>query len=122
MAVPTRDEVTDALARLGLNATILDKHLPQGTETWAALLAYLTYRRDLLHQEVEPNLMDASQAKKEFTRLRRELKPTCPLTMNKQKGVKRAPAFLTGIVNMLVQANARESHVTTTRGLLPRWL
>jgi hypothetical protein len=107
ITVPTRDEVTDALTRLGLNATALNKHLPQGAETWATLLGYLTFRRDLIHQEVQPNLMDATQAKREFTRLRRELKPTCPLPMNKQKGAKRAPAFLTGIVNMLVEANAQ---------------
>jgi hypothetical protein len=107
IAIPTRDEVTDALAHLGLNATALNKPLPHGAETWTVLLAYLTFRRDLLHQNVEPNLMDATQAKREFTRLKRDLKPTCPLPMNKQKGPKKAPAFMTGIVNMLIQANAR---------------
>ena len=50
--------------------------------------------------------MDASQAKREFARLKRELKPNCPLPMNKQKGAKKAPAYMTGIVNMLIEANA----------------
>lgn len=70
------------------------------------LQEYFIFRRDLLHQHVEPNLMDAAQAKQEFARLKRKLKPRCPLPMNKQKGTKRAPAYLTGIVNMLVEANA----------------
>ncbi len=60
----------------------------------------------MLHRQVEPNLMDASQAKKEYMRLKRELKPRCPLPMNKQSGLKKAPAFLTGMVNMLIEANA----------------
>jgi hypothetical protein len=107
ITIPTRDKATDALAHLGLNPAAMNKSLPQGPEAWTVLLAYLTFRRDLLHQKVEPNLMDAGQAKREFTRLKRELKPTCPLPMNKQKGTKRAPAFMTGIVNMLIQANAQ---------------
>jgi hypothetical protein len=35
------------------------------------------------------------------------LQPECPLPMNKQKGEKKKPAFLTGIVNMLVEASAK---------------
>lgn len=108
ITIPKRGEVTHALAHLGLKAAALDKPISQGVETWTVLSAYLTCRRDLLHQKVEPNLMDAVQAKREFARLKRELKPTCPLPMNKQKGTKKAPAFMTGIVNMIVQANAQD--------------
>ena len=50
--------------------------------------------------------MNADRARAEFDRLRQTLKPACPLPMNKQRGEKRAPAYLTGIVNMLVEANA----------------
>jgi hypothetical protein len=50
--------------------------------------------------------MDALQAMTEFTSLKHKLNPTCQLPMNKQKGAKKAPAYLTGIVNMLVEANA----------------
>lgn len=31
--------------------------------------------------------------------------PKCPLPRNKQKGGKKAPAYFTGIVNMLVEAS-----------------
>ena len=107
ITVPTREAVASALTALDLAATVLDAPLQNGSTTWTLLHDYFTFRRDLLHNHVEPNLMDAAQAKKEFSRLRRELKPTCPLPMNKQKGAKRAPAYLTGIVNMLIQANAK---------------
>ena len=50
--------------------------------------------------------MNAVEAKAEFEALKQELNPTCPIPMNKQKGDKRAPAYLTGIVNMIVEANA----------------
>lgn len=107
ITVPTRKAVENALTALDLAATVLDAPLQNGSATWTLLHDYFTFRRDLLHTHVEPNLMDASQAKKEFSRLKRALKPTCPLPMNKQKGKKKAPAYLTGIVNMLIQANAR---------------
>jgi len=50
--------------------------------------------------------MDAAQAKKEFDDLHNRLKPTCPLPLNKQKGEMKAPAYLTGIINMLIEANS----------------
>jgi len=107
ITVPTREAVTGALSTLGLTVTALDAPLRNGTATWIVLHDYFTFRRDLLHGHVEPNLMDASQAKREFGRLKRKLKPTCPLPMNKQTGEKKAPAYLTGIVNMLIEANAQ---------------
>lgn len=51
--------------------------------------------------------MDVERARTEFENLRRELAPTCPLPMNKQRAAKRAHAYLTGIVNMLIEANAK---------------
>ncbi len=53
--------------------------------------------------EIEPKLMDVSEAKSTFERLRDELDPSCPIPMNKQKGDKRAEAYLTAIVNMMVE-------------------
>ena len=50
-------------------------------------------------------LMDKAAAQTEFERLRSELNPKCPLPMNKQKGDKKNYAFLTGMVNMLVESN-----------------
>ncbi|NCC73006.1 MAG: hypothetical protein EOM06_06375 [Sphingobacteriia bacterium] len=49
--------------------------------------------------------MNKDQAKSLFDKKRAELNPSCPLPMNKQKGEKKDHAFLTGLVNMLVEAN-----------------
>ena len=49
--------------------------------------------------------MDKAAAQAEFKLLKARLKPRCPLPMNKQKGKKRNYAFMTGMVNMLVEAN-----------------
>ncbi len=51
--------------------------------------------------------MNRERAKKVFEDMRLELKPACPLPMNKQKGPKKDYAFLTGIVNMIIEANSK---------------
>lgn len=38
--------------------------------------------------------------------MKKKLKPSCPIPLNKQKGKKRAPAYFTGIVNMLIEAHS----------------
>jgi hypothetical protein len=50
--------------------------------------------------------MDVARASKTFNELKEKLCPTCPLPMNKQKGDKKAAAHFTGIINMLIEANA----------------
>jgi hypothetical protein len=49
--------------------------------------------------------MNKDSAAAEFERLKAKLNPRCPLPMNKQKGDKRNYSYLTGMVNMLVEAN-----------------
>ena len=70
------------------------------------LLDYFQSRARRLNTEVEPNLMDAKSARAVFEEQVELLQPRCPIPMNKQKGDKKAPAYLTGLVNMLVEANA----------------
>ncbi|OFX16175.1 MAG: hypothetical protein A2Z18_04115 [Armatimonadetes bacterium RBG_16_58_9] len=50
--------------------------------------------------------MNAKEARVVFEKLRQRHCPTCPIPMNKQKREKKAPAYLTGIVNMLMEANS----------------
>ena len=75
--------------------------------------------------------MNVNKAEKLFRQLRRELNPKCPLPMNKQKGKKKAPAYFTCIVNMLIEANAnglecdydpRSLTIVTRRGMPLRTL
>ena len=71
--------------------------------------------------------MDAPRAKALFETLRDEFRPTCPIPMNKQKGNKRAEAYLTALVNMMVEKHARgyscdydpRALTTITRGGTP---
>ncbi|MDB5803562.1 MAG: hypothetical protein JWN73_884 [Betaproteobacteria bacterium] len=125
--VPTIGEIRENFARLGLTtAHIVDaKGLP--TEFGVNLLAYFTFRARILNDYVQNCFMDKAQAEKEFTRLKNKLKPKCPLPMNKQTGEKKNYAFLTGLVNMLVEANIGgapcnydpRSLTTITHNLMP---
>ena len=99
------EEIVADYKRLGLSTD----HLIEGstqTEFGSILLEYLKYRAEILNVFVEPRLMDRKRATLEFTKLKKSLKPTCPIPLNKQKGKMKAPAYLTGIVNMLVEANS----------------
>ncbi len=50
--------------------------------------------------------MDAAAASQLFEELRETLGSSRPVPMNKQKREKKRPAYLTGIVNLLIEANA----------------
>ena len=104
--VPSRTTVEDRLERVHVFPKHLDTVLPDGTTVWKRLLDYFEYRAAILHERVEPSLMDAKTASREYRGLRKRLKPKCPLPMNKQRGSKKAPAYLTCMVNMLIEAGA----------------
>jgi hypothetical protein len=99
-----------------------------GRHNFAALLQdYFSYRANILNSYVEPRLMDVKKAKKVFHEHYKKLNPSCPIPMNKQKGTKKAPAYLTGLVNMLIEENSQglpcdyDPHklTTLTRDQLP---
>lgn len=98
----TPAEIRKALRELGLNTD----ELFDGTQTTAfgdTLIEYFDHRANVLNKEVKDHLMDAPEARALFEKTRKELQPTCPLPLNKQKGEKAGHAFLTGFVNMLVE-------------------
>lgn len=103
--VPSFDEMAQALQELLLDPTFVQVG-GNPTEFGKTLHLYFQYRANVLNDYVRPRLMDKDKARKTFENLRKDLNPTCPLPMNKQKGDKKAYAFLTGIVNMIVEANA----------------
>ena len=124
--VPSREEIGAAFDGLGLDRSALDG-LVSGKPLYRLLGEYFQYRAHILNNEAAPHLMDAGQAKKVYHDLKRTLKPRCPLPMNKQKGSKKAPAYLSGIVNMLIESNCGGHPVdfdprkltTVTRGGAP---
>jgi hypothetical protein len=69
------------------------------------LEAYFQHRADLLNGDAQGYLMDLDDARLEFDALFKKLNPQCPIPMNKQKGEKAVPAYLTGITNMIIEAN-----------------
>lgn len=104
--VPTLAEMVTALRKFGLGAIHLIDERGKPTELGQMLSAYFEYRAEALNTVVEPQLMDADRARETFEKLHAQLSPGCPIPMNKQKGEKKAPAYFTGIINMLIEANA----------------
>jgi len=103
--VPTVDAMVGALNGLGLDGTRLLQ--PDGpTKLAQTLHAYFEYRAKTLNTFVEPRLMNKDTARALFEKMRKQLSPKIAIPMNKQKGDKKAPAYLTAIVNMLVEAHA----------------
>ncbi|MBM4024805.1 MAG: hypothetical protein FJ280_05275 [Planctomycetes bacterium] len=105
--VPSLGEIQEAFAEMSLDAGHLVDPAGSPTPYGKLLLDYFVYRATMLHQHVEPMLMTAEQAKKVFERLRKKLRPKSRIPLNRQSGEKKAPAFFTGIINMLIEANAK---------------
>lgn len=85
---------------------VIDKN-DKFTEYGKLIVDYLQHRSDVLRHQVEPQLMKVDEAKKLFENLKEQYKPTCALPLNKQTGDKKGHAFLTGIVNMIIEANSK---------------
>ncbi|MEW6554249.1 MAG: hypothetical protein AB1384_08195 [Actinomycetota bacterium] len=103
--IPSISEIEKAYKAHGLDSFHIINAQGNFTEYGKALDEYFQYRSRILNNTVKPLLMDAARASSHFKRLKKKLKPKCHLPMNKQKGDKRAPAYLTGISNMLIEAN-----------------
>lgn len=73
------------------------------TDLGKDLLLYLNKRSYAIENIAYPNLMDRSEARKEFEAIRERLLPSCHLPMNKQKGEKKHHLYMTCIVNMLTE-------------------
>ncbi|MHC1728046.1 MAG: hypothetical protein AB9866_18930 [Syntrophobacteraceae bacterium] len=102
--VPNALAVRNSLESLGLDPTPLFS----GRETTAlgkVILDYFSYRAKVLNTFVEQHLMDVDDARELFESLHKRLCPKCHLPMNKQKNEKKAPAYFTGIINMLIESN-----------------
>lgn len=69
------------------------------------LIDYFAYRADLLNNTVEPRLMDAAKAEALYKKIKARTKSTLPVIMNKQKGKKKKPLYLTNMVNWLIDDN-----------------
>jgi len=103
---PRFSEVENAFTSIGIDSNAIADGASEIGEMVRQVSAYFEYRAQILNDYVEPRLMDVKRAKEVFDSLKKRLAPTCPLPMNKQTGSKKAPAYLTGIINMLIEANS----------------
>lgn len=103
MRTYSNQEILTTMRGSGLRTAHLLRSSIKGEKYLNKIVNYLNFRSRLLEEYVAPNLMNREQAKKTFEQLRKEIKPKCKLPMNKQKGVKKHYAYLTGIVNMLTE-------------------
>lgn len=104
--VPSLNEIVQAFTAMDLSSTHVCISATTLTPFGQILIEYFQYRAQVLNEQVNRNLMNGAEAKHEFDKLKKKLEPRCPIPMNKQKGEKKAPAYLSGIVNMIVEANA----------------
>lgn len=103
--VYTIPQMTRALRELGLQSTHIAVADGAPTEFGQLLHDYFSHRAAVLNLDVEPRLMDLATARNTYQELHDHFTPTWPVPMNKQKGEKSEPAYLTGIVNILIEAN-----------------
>ncbi len=102
--IPTQEEMVLSMKMRDLKTRHLIASNGKLTSLGELIQSYFQYRADCLDRLVEPNLMDKTQAKVAFEKLKKKYNPHCPLPMNKQKGKKKAFAYLTGIVNMIIES------------------
>ncbi|MBA2288024.1 MAG: hypothetical protein H0W02_21325 [Ktedonobacteraceae bacterium] len=99
----TLKEIQQFLTDYGLSSSHLQDPLGPDYTYGDLIVAYINYRADVLERSVLPNLMNREQAKADFEQLRSNFKATLPQVYNKQSGIKRHPAYLTCIVNLLTE-------------------
>jgi hypothetical protein len=103
--IPTVSEIRNEFLQLGLATSHIMDDFDKLTPFGQHLLDYYKFRAEVLNTFVKIMLMRKAEAEIEFEKLKATLNPKCPLPMNKQKLDKKNYAFLTGMVNMLIEAN-----------------
>jgi len=99
--------VLAALERRKLDFSHVASTSEKPTPFGKLLLQYFDYHANALNNFVQQQLMNLETASEAFEKLYAQLRPACPLPWNKQKGDKRTQAYFTGIINMLIEANAQ---------------
>jgi hypothetical protein len=105
--VPSLAMMREALLSLGLESNHLLDTDEEPTVLGQSLHDYFAFRANVLNHTIEPLLMTVEQAADLFAEHKQRLCPACPIPMNKQKGEKKTVAYFTGLINMLIEANAK---------------
>jgi len=94
-----------ALESLGLRSNHLEETKDGYAHLGGQLREYFELRAKLLHQNVEPLLMNAKQAETLYKKLLRLYPTARNLPLNKQSLEKKKTAYFTCIINILIEAN-----------------
>jgi hypothetical protein len=100
-------EIIEAMKSLSLVSDHLlttDGRTPSAYAT--KLVQYFTYRAKALNETVQHQLQDKHQAEAMYLRLKEAFPSKRAAAQNKQKGDKATVAYLTAMVNLLIEANA----------------
>lgn len=103
--VPDLQAISRTFEELDLDVDQVVQPSGLPTDLGRNLVSYYAYRAKILNGHVQSHLMDAKDAAREFKRIRHKTRSKLPVPMNKQKGAKKRPAYLTAIVSMLIEAN-----------------
>lgn len=104
---PSVSEIARAFGALNLDPADIEAGRA-ATPLGQTLADYFEYRAATLQHHIEPRLMNAEQAEALFEKTRKRVGPKCPLPMNKQKGEKKKHAFLTCLVNMMIEHHGKD--------------
>jgi hypothetical protein len=99
------DEIIKVLSQAGFRPDPLVSYGAESDSLLPRLAAYFAYRASILNDVVRTYLMTAEQAAEVFHEHYDRLRPARLSPMNKQTGLKKQPAYLTGLVNMLIEAH-----------------
>lgn len=84
-------------------AIVINEEHDTPTHLAEDVLEYMNARSKVLIDRVKPNLLVREEARAIYEELLNRYDPEMRAPMNKQKGEKRHPAYLTGIVNVLTE-------------------
>jgi hypothetical protein len=105
--VPSLEKIKIKLEKREIDFDKIQDQIIDSQDFGTLLADYFAYRADILYSFVEPRLMDGKKARRTFEKFYKKLKPSRQVPMNKQSGEKKAPAYLTGLVNMLIEAHSQ---------------
>ena len=103
--------IRDALIRRDMSPRYLERDVGRNETLGQALVEYFDYRAKTLNEFVAPRLMDSEEARETFETIFDRVHPTCPLPMNKQTGDNKHHAYLTCIVNMIIEHELRGTRI-----------
>lgn len=99
----TIEDIKSAMHHTGLSSEHLIDENNNISFLGNTLVDYFIYRAHVLNEYAKPRLMTLQQAQELFHKLQHDYNPTVPTPMNKQTGDKKKIAFLTAIVNIVIE-------------------